>query len=71
MASMIGGHFVETYMLKKACKERISAMEAAAAEQSGGGSGKAKRAREGLLGLVIKKKVHPDGLEAPRRSSAN
>ncbi|KAK3154444.1 hypothetical protein QOZ80_2BG0190600 [Eleusine coracana subsp. coracana] len=67
MASMMGGDFVEAYVLKNAYKEKLRRMEEAEARSSSGaapGEKKQKatksepRRRGGLFGLM-KKKVHP------------
>ncbi|RCV06962.1 hypothetical protein SETIT_1G205900v2 [Setaria italica] len=74
MASMMGGDFVEAYVLRNACKEKLRRMKAAEERKRKGGSGEKKDATSsggsgsgsgsgsgrggGLFGLV-KKKVHP------------
>ncbi|KQJ82943.1 hypothetical protein BRADI_5g12192v3 [Brachypodium distachyon] len=60
MASMIGGHFVEAYMLRKACRERLATIEEAMAAEgrNNGGSGERNKqvARGGLFGLMMVRK---------------
>ncbi|KAM3309628.1 hypothetical protein ACQJBY_030732 [Aegilops geniculata] len=69
MASMMGGDFVEAYVLKNAYKEKLRRMdqaEAAAAlhgaksgqDKEAAGEKKAASTRGGFFGLM-KKKVHP------------
>ncbi|OEL15517.1 hypothetical protein BAE44_0023463 [Dichanthelium oligosanthes] len=65
MAAMMGGDFVEAYVLKNAYKEKLRRMEAAEEKKGKQGSGEKKAAASsggsrggGLFGL-IKKKVHP------------
>jgi hypothetical protein len=76
MASMMGGDFVEAYVLKNAYKEKLRRMEEAEASSriSSDDSGSAKAGekesaggsrgggRGGLFGLM-KKKVHPGAAE--------
>ncbi|GJM85336.1 hypothetical protein PR202_ga01777 [Eleusine coracana subsp. coracana] len=72
MASMMGGDFVEAYVLRNAYKEKLSRMEEAEARSSSGAGADGSAPREkkqatksepirrrgGLFGLM-KKKVHP------------
>ncbi|TKW39889.1 hypothetical protein SEVIR_1G209300v4 [Setaria viridis] len=81
MASMMGGDFVEAYVLKNAYKEKLRRMEAAEEKktrQQGSGSAERKASgsrggsREGGLFGMMKKKVHPKAAassEADRASS--
>uniref|UniRef100_A0A0D9VHG0 Uncharacterized protein n=1 Tax=Leersia perrieri TaxID=77586 RepID=A0A0D9VHG0_9ORYZ len=69
MASMMGGDFVEAYVLKNSYKEklrRMEAAEAAAVGKKGGSAGEKKAAatasggsRGGGMFGFMKKKVHP------------
>ncbi|CAO2046303.1 unnamed protein product [Urochloa humidicola] len=72
MAAMMGGDFVEAYVLKNAYKEKLRRMEAAeekTTKQQGSGSAQKKASAGGgsrgggLFGLM-KKKVHPNKLAA-------
>ncbi|KAF8653055.1 hypothetical protein HU200_062494 [Digitaria exilis] len=75
---MLGGDFVEAYVLKNAYKEKLRRMEAAEEKKKtkrGSGSATEKKASApsgsrggGLFGLM-KKKVHPKAAPAP--SDAN
>ncbi|KAG8071168.1 hypothetical protein GUJ93_ZPchr0006g45815 [Zizania palustris] len=73
MASMMGGDFVEAYVLRNAYKEKLRRMEAAPPPATDGkkvegvvGSAGEKKtsasgcgSRGGMFGLMKKKKVHP------------
>jgi hypothetical protein len=84
MASMMGGDFVEAYVLKNAYKEKVRRLEEEAEARNGAaGSGSAPAGEKkeaggngrggGLFGLM-KKKVHPraagSGMEASGASSS-
>lgn len=81
MASMMGGDFVEAYVLKNAYKEKLRRMDkAAAAEGKSGkqdGSAGEKKAAAGASSrggffVLMKKKVHPKaaaGIEPAASSS--
>ncbi|XP_062222979.1 uncharacterized protein LOC133921904 [Phragmites australis] len=64
MASMMGGDFVEAYVLKNAYKEKVRRLEAAEAKSKNGGAGSGEKKAAGgswgggLFGLM-NKKVHP------------
>ncbi|KAL6634103.1 hypothetical protein ACP70R_026774 [Stipagrostis hirtigluma subsp. patula] len=66
MASMMGGDFVEAYVLKNAYKEKVRRMQEAAAKanNAGGEEKKASRGRGGGLFGLMKKKVHPKAAPA-------
>ncbi|XP_006647412.1 uncharacterized protein LOC102703839 [Oryza brachyantha] len=80
MASMMGGDFVEAYVLKNAYKEKLRRMEAAEAAAAAGGkkeggvavagsagekkAASAGRSRGGGMFGLMKKKVHPKAAPA-------
>ncbi|CAN6244828.1 unnamed protein product [Urochloa humidicola] len=85
MAAMMGGDFVEAYVLKNAYKEKLRRMEAAEekkkTKRQGSVSGEKQQASSGgstrgggLFGLM-KKKVHPNkapaSIEAGGASSSS
>lgn len=76
MASMMGGDFVEAYVLKNAYKEKLRRMEAAEAAAAAvvagkkdvaaaadGSAGQKKAAAGGGMFGFMKKKVHPRAAE--------
>ncbi|KAF0906497.1 hypothetical protein E2562_011485 [Oryza meyeriana var. granulata] len=85
MASMMGGDFVEAYVLKNAYKEKLRRMEAAAAAADGkkegvvvgaGSAGEKKAAagggsRGGGMFGFMKKKVHPKAAPAPATETSS
>ncbi|CAL5021296.1 unnamed protein product [Urochloa decumbens] len=82
MASMMGGDFVEAYVLKNAYKEKLRRMEAAeekSSKRQGSGSAEEKKKKAsgsgggsggGLFGLM-RKKVHPSKAAAPSEASGD
>jgi len=73
---MMGGGFVEAYVLKNAYKEKLRRLEAAEEEKkikqgsaekeaASGGSSSSRGGGGGLFGLIKKKQVHPKAAASP------
>ncbi|KAL6634604.1 hypothetical protein ACP70R_027275 [Stipagrostis hirtigluma subsp. patula] len=78
MASMMGGDFVEAYVLKNAYKDKVRRMQEAAAKANNvvgaagrSGEKKATGSRGGGVFGLMKKKVHPKAAASTETAGAS